>query len=72
MKTLIIQHIQFPLMAIGLYQRYLIGRRRFNRRSMAGVQGFKNYSYAVLIMTIETVFKYIANVIVLTGIILLL
>jgi uncharacterized membrane protein len=60
------------LLLFGLLVRYIIRRRRFNRRSMAGVQGFKSYSDAVLIMTIENIFKFIANVIIVTAIILLL
>lgn len=60
------------LLLLGLLVLYIIGRRRFNRRSLAGVQGFKTYGNAILTMTIETIFKFIANVTILIAIILLI
>lgn len=72
MKTLIIQHIQLPLLAIGFFLRYLIGRRRFNRRSMAGLQHFKSYPNALLTLTIESVGKLFANALIVVAIIMLL
>ncbi|MGF7072365.1 hypothetical protein [Mucilaginibacter sp. 3215] len=41
------------LLLIGLLLRYLIGRRRFNRRNIAGLQHFRSYSQALFITTFE-------------------
>jgi len=68
----IIQHCQLLLLAIGLFMRYLIGRRRFNRRSIAGIQGFKNYSYAVLTIAIEKLANVFATVCILLAVLLLI
>jgi hypothetical protein len=48
------------LLLLGLLVRYIIGRRRFNRRSLAGVQGFKSYTRAILITTVEKVINGLA------------
>ncbi|MDB4919368.1 hypothetical protein [Mucilaginibacter sp.] len=51
MNILFSQNSHLPVLDIllllfGLYVRYIIGRRRFNRRGIAGIQGFKSYGYA--------------------------
>ena len=60
------------LLLFGLLVRYIIRRRRFNRRSMAGVQGFKSYTIAVLTMTIEKLANILATLCILLAIILFL
>jgi hypothetical protein len=60
------------LLLFGLLVRYIIGRRKFNRRSIAGVQGFKSYAIAILTMTIEKLANIIAALCIILAIILFL
>jgi hypothetical protein len=60
------------LLLFGLLVRYIIRRRRFNRRSLAGVQGFKSYAIAVLTITIEKLANSLATLCILLAIILFL
>jgi hypothetical protein len=56
---------------IGLLIRYSIGRRKFNRRGIGGLQQFSNYEKAVTITLLEWIFKWVANIIILCAIFLL-
>ncbi len=58
------------LLLFGLFLRYTIGRRRFNRRSIAGVQGFKSYSYAIITLSIEKLINAFAILCILLALIL--
>jgi hypothetical protein len=60
------------LLLFGLLVRYFIGRRRFNRRSLAGVQGFKSYAIALLTITVEKLANILATLCILLAIILFL
>jgi hypothetical protein len=60
------------LLLFGLFLRYAIGRRRFNRRSIAGIQGFKSYSYAIVTLTIEKLANALAILCILLALILLI
>ena len=60
------------LLAIGLLLRYIIGRRRFNRRGIAGFQYFKSYTIALMTTTIETILNFIALLMIIGAIILYL
>ena len=60
------------LLVLGLLIRYIVGRRRFNRRTIAGLQQFKNYNIAVLTTVLERLFNVIANLMIIGGIILYL
>jgi hypothetical protein len=42
------------LLTAGLFIRYQVGRRRFNRRSIAGMQIYSGYLRALLTTVIET------------------
>jgi len=64
--------MEIILLLFGLLLRYIIGRRRFNRRSLAGVQGFRSYAMAVLTMTIEKLANIFATLCILLAIILFL
>ena len=55
------------LLAIGFFIRYHIGRRRFNRRGMAGLQQFSNYRTSFMIILIEWLFMVVANLCLITG-----
>jgi hypothetical protein len=59
------------LTAIGLFIRYHISRRRFNRRGIAGLQHFSSYGKALMITTIERLFSLIARLCLLAGMLLL-
>lgn len=60
------------LLATGLSLRYIIGKRRFNRRGVAGLQHFRSYGIAVIIMTIEKVVNIIAALMIIGAVILYL
>jgi hypothetical protein len=77
MELLIIQHNYISLHAcillgIGLIIRYWIGRRRFNRRSIAGLQLFSSYEKWWLITRIESLINLLALLAIITGIFLLI
>jgi hypothetical protein len=59
------------LIAFCLFIRYLIGRRRFNRRGIAGLQQFSSYHKFVVTTTIERMILFVANLCGLAGIFLL-
>lgn len=58
----------FWILVAGLLIRYQIGRRRFNRRSVTGVQLYSSYLKAVLIMTLETLFNWLGALCIVIGI----
>ncbi|MDB5158718.1 MAG: hypothetical protein JWR50_3425 [Mucilaginibacter sp.] len=60
------------LLLFGLLVRYIIRRRRFNRRSMAGVQGFKSYAIAIFTITIEKLANSLATLCIILAVILFL
>lgn len=47
------------LVGLGLFIRYHIGRRRFNRRGIAGMQIYSGYFRALLTTIIETLLNLI-------------
>ncbi|MFA6245456.1 MAG: hypothetical protein WC615_00855 [Mucilaginibacter sp.] len=59
------------LIAIGLFIRYQIGRRRFNRRGIGGLQQFPTYGRFMFIMAVERVIYFIGTLCLLTGLVLL-
>jgi hypothetical protein len=77
MKLLIIQHNHITLHAcillgIGLAVRYIISRRRFNRRGVAGLQLFSSYEKWWLTTRIEALFNFLALLAILAGAFLLI
>ena len=75
MELLIIQHNHITLHAcillgIGLIIRYWIGRRRFNRRSIAGLQLFSSYEKWWLTTRIEALFYFLGLLAIGSGIFL--
>jgi hypothetical protein len=58
------------LFIIGLVIRYLINRRRFNRRGVAGLQHFSTYESANLNQFIEGIGMIIALLFILGGVII--
>lgn len=60
------------LLTIGLLLRYIIGKRRFNRRGIAGMQYFKFYGVALVTTIIERIVNIIATLMIIGAIILYL
>jgi hypothetical protein len=56
------------LIATGLLLRYWIGKRRFDRKNVAGLQNFTRYRNAVIILTIENIVVWIANLLIVAGV----
>jgi len=59
------------LIAICLFIRYTIGRRRFNRRGVAGLQQFSSYNHFIAVTTIEKIILIAGNLCGLAGLFLL-
>ena len=59
------------LSALCLLIRYQIGKRRFNRRGIGGVQHFPNYRSAILTTVLEMLILLIGNLCGLAGWVLL-
>jgi hypothetical protein len=59
------------LLVIGLFIRYQIGKRRFNRRSITGLQQFSSYGAGVLTILAESMIYFIGTIILWAGIFLL-
>ena len=77
MELLIIHHHHTALNAIvligtGLLVRYLINRRRFNRRGIAGLQLFSSYEKWWLTTRIEALFYFLGLLAIVAGILLLI
>ena len=53
----------------GLGLRYWINRRKFYRRSAAGVEMFSRYSTAVFVRFLERVGKWIAYALIILGVV---
>jgi len=59
------------LVSIGLLIRYQIGRRRFNRRGIGGLQQFPTYGRFMLTVIIEKVIYLIGTLCLWAGLFLL-
>jgi len=59
------------LVVIGLFIRYHIGRRRFNRRGLAGLQQFNSYGAGLITTVIESLINIIGTLTLWAGIFLL-
>ena len=57
------------LLGLGLFIRYHVGRRRFNRRGIAGMQIYSSYFRAILTTIIETLFNLIGLLFIVIGLI---
>ncbi len=58
------------LLAIGLLLRYIIAKRRFNRRCIAGMQYFKSYWVALVTTILERIINIIATLMIIGSIII--
>jgi len=73
MKAYLIQYdsvtlLAYLLLALGLFIRYHIGKRRFNRRNIAGMQVFPSYRSAVWVTLAERLILFVANLLILGGV----
>lgn len=57
---------------IGITIRFLINRRRFNRRTLTGSQQFKSYFCGVVVSFVENLLMLAANITILAGALLFL
>lgn len=57
---------------IGLVIRFKIGKRRFSRRGMTGLEWFPSYGQAIITKLIEGLFMIIAKLLILSGILFIL
>ena len=62
-------HYGSLLLIAGLFIRYQIGRRRFSRRSITGVQIYSSYFKAILTTIIETLLNIIGALFIVVGIV---
>jgi hypothetical protein len=62
-------HYGILLIIAGLYIRYQIGRRRFNRRSIAGVQIYSSYFKGLLTAITETLLNVTGALLIIIGLI---
>lgn len=60
------------LILLGIGIRYQIGKRRFNRRNIAGIEQFTSYKKLVTTRTGEGFARFMANLLIFLGILLLL
>ena len=60
------------LLAIGIFLRYWVGKRKFNRRAITGVETFKNYESSVLNRSVEWLARLFAIVCIVLGVGLLI
>jgi hypothetical protein len=58
------------LIGIGLLSRYIISRRRFNRRGVAGLQLFSSYEKWWFVTRFEALIYFLALLAIIGGIIL--
>lgn len=57
-------------MVAAIAVRFIIGRRRFKRRGIGGLQHFNSYSNAVFTMFIEKLFMILSKMAIVAAIIL--
>ena len=60
------------LLAVGILIRYIIGKRRFNRRGVGGLQHFKSYGMGLATIFIERVLNIVACLMIIAAIVLYL
>ena len=60
------------MLAIGIFIRYRIGKRKFNRRATTGVETFSSYESSVLTRFIERIAGLIALFCIVVGLLLLI
>lgn len=60
------------LFCIGLLLRFVIGRRRFNRKNLAGLQVFPSYFASKVIQAMESIINLLGLILIFTGAVMML
>lgn len=60
--------ISIVFLLLGFLLRYWINRRKFNRRGVAGLEGFSNYEKATAVQFLERLGKILSIFLILIGI----
>lgn len=60
------------LLAVGIFIRYRVGKRKFNRRAITGVETFSSYESSVLTRFLERIAGLIALLLIVLGLGLLI
>ncbi len=68
METLVIAML---FLIPGIFLIFWINKRKFNRRNVAGLEGFTSYEKALLVRFLEKVGKWLAYALIIVGILLL-
>lgn len=68
----LIRIIGFAMLVAGFTVNYIIARRKFNRRSMTGLEGFKSFENAWLKRLAEKFGALVGKLLMLIGIIILI
>lgn len=61
------QFYGYMFLSIGITIRFIIWRRRFNRRNVAGLYRYANFEVMIVIRLFEFLFKWIATGLILLG-----
>jgi prolipoprotein diacylglyceryltransferase len=64
--------VGITLVLLSLYLSYWRGKRKFNRRNMAGLETFKSYDSSLLAHWLEDSARFLSTVFMILGIIILL
>lgn len=63
--------ISIVFLLVGFSLRYLINRRKFNRRGVGGIEEFSSYEKATILRYIERLGKWIAYILIAIGVLYL-
>jgi hypothetical protein len=63
----IMRIIGIILICLGLLIRYVIARRKFNRRAMTGAQGFSSFEKAWITALVEKNIGWLSTVMIIIG-----
>ncbi|UIR57828.1 molybdenum ABC transporter permease [Sphingobacterium sp. SRCM116780] len=68
METLVIAII---VLLPGIFLLFWISKRKFNRRNVAGIEGFSSYEKSLFVRFLERIGKWLAYILIILGILLL-
>lgn len=71
-SDIIVITIGILLLISGLLIRYIVNKRRFNRRGEGGLQHFKSYERATVITFIEKIIMMLSMIMLLVGMVFLI
>ena len=58
-------------LSIGIFIWFWINKRQFNRRNVAGLEGFSSYEKSVIVRLLEKIGRWVAFLLILAGIVFL-